>query len=35
MKKQITKEDLEKLIDKSEGDIDFLLFLLKEYWKSK
>jgi len=26
----ITKEKLNKLIDKSEGDIDFLQFLLKE-----
>lgn len=31
----ITKTKLNKLIKKSEGDIDFLIFLLDEYWLEK
>lgn len=31
----ISKHKLTSLIKKADGDLDFLIFLLKEYWKQK
>lgn len=33
--KTITKQNLDKLIKQAEGDWDFLIYLLKEYWNKK
>jgi len=29
----ISKEELERLMEQAQGDWDYLVYLLKEYWK--